>query len=102
MTDDLRDALDAAYQVFARYDLPRDLVLVPGKAHHLRSLTRESWGELDGENDLVVRMWERDSPLFRHFLPRWLEWLSAADARSKAGYWDVWELWRLQSLPSGF
>ena len=70
MTSELENAINQAYEVFARYDLPRALILVPGKAYHLRSLTREDWDELGRENDLTVLMWERDSPLLRHFLPR--------------------------------
>ena len=102
MTSELENAINQAYEVFARYNLPRDLVLTPGKAYHLRSLTREDWDELGRENDLTVRMWERDSPLLRHFLPRWLEWLSADNARRRADYWSIWELWRLEGYLNAF
>lgn len=93
MTPELRSALDNAYDVFARYEYTHDLILPPGMSYHLRSLTLNEWHEIDADNEVGVLMFSDDYSLFRHFLPRWMEWISEDEReQSNLGFWDLWSL----------
>ena len=94
MTPELRSALDNAYDVFARYDAPRNLILPMGKSYHLRTLTLDDWHQMDADNDMGVHLYPyAGQDLFRHFLPRWLEWISEDEAEhGNLGFLDLWSL----------
>lgn len=97
MTDELRRALDGAYEVFAGYDAPRDLVYAHGVPHWPRNLSIEDWYQLEADNDITVRFYESGAEMLRHFLPRWLEWLSEDKARSGLNYYRHWGLYNLKA-----
>ena len=94
MTPELRSALDNAYDVFARYKYTHDLILSPGKSYHLRSLTFDDWLQMDADNDMGVQLYPyKGHDLFRHFLPRWLEWLSEdSSERNYLSNWGFFDL----------
>ena len=105
MTPELRHALDNAYDVFARYDVPEYLSL--GGNFQLCDLTVARWHALDKQRDLGVLMFSDDGELLRALLPRWLEWLIQDPAtRDDLGYWELdnigyrlaWAKW--QSWPA--
>ena len=91
ISPELRAALDNAYQVFARYHAPRDLIYARGVAHRPRDLSVANWNQLNFDNDLQVLLLDAD--VLRHFLPRWLELMrdDATDADFKF-WWADWQL----------
>ncbi len=93
MTPELRSALDNAYDVFARYEAPRDLICARGVPRVPRDLSVENWNQLNFDNDLEVRLLDAD--VLRYFLPRWLELMrdETTDADFKF-WWDDWQLER--------
>ena len=91
MTDELRRALNAAYQVFARYTVPGYLGL-SGNVQ-LRDLTIENWHQLNAAHDMGALMYSDDGSMLRYFLPRWLDWLGQDPARrDDLGYWEFLDL----------
>lgn len=99
MTDELRRALGEAYDAFAGYEYTHDLILPPGKSYYLRGLSVADWYRLDADNDMAVRLHEKEVLL--HFLPRWLEWLSEEETRIERNYWDAWNLSDLERRLNG-
>ncbi len=90
MTPELRDALDNAYEVFARYDAP-DYLGLNGN-FQLRDLTIASWHQFNENHDMGVLMFSDNGELSRYFLPRWLEWLSKDESNFWLGDWELWSL----------
>ena len=90
MTDDLRRALDAAYDVFARYPLP-DIWDLSGN-FQARDLSLERWFKLNEERDMGVLMYSDGGEVLRYFLPRWLDWLSDETVEFPGLDWELWSL----------
>ena len=88
MNDETQRALNAAYAAFARYEAPSYLKRAPGVPHDVRALSRADWRQLEIDKDLSVLFYNDDDNVFRHFLPRWLEFISAEDAET----WDMWDV----------
>ena len=93
MNDETRRALNAAYAAFAGYEAPRYLERAPGVPHDVRHLSIGNWEKLDADNDLGVLLYNDDDNVFRHFLPRWLEFVSSEEATSDfLTFWDAYDL----------
>lgn len=93
MTPELKAALGEAYTAFMSYKDSYGFAGRSGVRHSLRQLTREDWAQMDAEFDMGVQLYsDNKNELFRHFLPRWLEWLSD-DFYSH--YLDDWAFWDL-------
>ncbi len=90
MTEELRHALDKAYDVFARYPVPKDCGL--SGQFQLRELSLKRWHQLDDEHDMGLLMYSEDSATLRWFLPRWLDWLSDETAEFPSLDWESWYL----------
>ncbi len=94
MTEQTRQTLDNAYEVFENYETPRDFVYAHGIPHWPRNLTVADLWQLDDDNDLAVRLYEKEVLL--HLLPRWLELLSEDETRSGVNFWNHLRLWTLK------
>ena len=92
MTPQVRAALDGAYQVFERYKDSYGFARRSGISHALRQLTRDDWARMDAGFDMGVQLYsDNKNELFRHFLPRWLEWLSE-ESEPFPPFWLLWDL----------
>ena len=91
MTPELREALNNVYSVFARYKDDYGFARRSGVSHALNNLTHDDWGRMNREFDMEVLLYEGD--LFRHFLPRFLEWMREDEKEMVISFnwlwWDV-------------
>ena len=86
MTDELRRALDEAYEVFARYAATDYLNFSP------RGLTMQRWEQLNERHDVGVLMYSDGGEMLRLFLPRWLDWLSDDSVGFRSWEWELGSL----------